>query len=315
MNLDDMYRLTNETDLGAVLVNRVNDASYSLGRIANDVSSIRNAIWADSLFNFFNAGNAQVTTQYIEIDSSANNSANENLEVVKDLGAAVEKVGTLSRSAVVHGQEAIRLLKELEKLGLWFVHDVGLIEFLEYTQEDLDDVTEQLNGINSQIENSFETLADEDFDKFVIEIKHYFAPILSELAKQMATADFCFEIAVSILKGCIALKRVDLKYIELQEDTQEIREKMESGELKLPFNLSSLEKTMEKSRAETAEFRQIGQQFKESQVLITGDPAEMTVCRDELDHRASIILDVYADLFTKFNELKRIYEAYWIKNN
>jgi len=315
MNLDDMYRLTNETDLGAVLYNRVNDASYSLGRIANDVSSIRNAVWADSLFNFFNGGSSQVATQYIEIDSSANNSANENLEVIKELGVAVEKVGLLGRSAFGHGQEAIRLLKELEKLGLWFVHDVGLMDFLEYTQEDLDDVTEQLSGINSQIENSFETLAGEDYDKFIIEIKHYFAPILNELAKQMATADFCFEIAVSILKGCIALKRVDLKYIELQEDTQEIREKMESGELNLPFNLSSLEKTMEKSRAETAEFREIGQQFRESQVLISGDPAEMAVCRDELDHRASIILDVYADLFTKFNELKRIYEAYWIKNN
>ena len=315
MNLDDMYRLTNETDLGAVLVNRVTDASYSLGRIANDVSSIRNAVWGNTLFNFFNAGSSTVVTEYIEVDSSAKSAADETGEVVKDLGQAVEKIGLLSRSAFVHGQEAIRLLKELEKLGLWFVHDIGLMDFLEYTQEDLDEVTEQLNGINSQIENSFETLADENLDKLVIEIKNYFAPILTELAKQMATADFCYEIAISILKGCIALKRVDLKYIELQEDTQEIREKMESGELKLPFNLSSLEKTMEKSGAETAEFREIGKQFKESQVLITGDPAEMTACRDELDLRASTILDVYAELFTKFNELKRIYEAYWIKHN
>lgn len=323
MNLDNMYPIANgitlgtkfDLDYGAVLASGMQEANNNLGRIANDVSGIRDDIWTNTLLISLSSTPTSAEHTLVYLPSSDLGREEQSLKIAEDLGKGIEKVGIVTRSAYSHGKEVIRLLKELEKLGLWFINDIKLIEFLETVQEQLNESDKEMDELIARMSVATNMLEDSGTELALNSLKYEIAPRLNELAKEFADSDLRYEIAVSILKGCIALKRVDLKFIELFDDTDEIRAQLKTGELKLPFKLATLEKYITQSREEIKAFRKLGQDYGKSQVLICGDPAEMQACRQDLDYQAGLILQIYADMLSKFNELKRLYEVYWIKHS
>jgi hypothetical protein len=291
----------------------IHRSAQDLDMIAGDVRSIRNSIWANTFLNVMNMRMTVAQNQYMNERISAIETRNLIDEITSELGAAVSNLGSLVKSAYSRGKELQRLHKEFTKVGIWFLSDMDFESFVEKTTNDYLELSEGMEPILNEMEavNEEFSLDEETFDA----IRSSIVPKLDELARGIASVDFRFEISVSILKGCIGLKRLDNRYGELIVETEEVRAKLEAGEIQLPFKLDTLNRAMEISKNEVAEFREIGQRCKEEQILIYGEPEEMTAWREDLEHQASVILESYTGMLDKFVELKHLYEAYWIKNN
>lgn len=312
--LDQLYEMnpSNVTSNYNVAMS-IHRSAQDLDMIAGDVRSIRNSIWANTFLNVMNMRMTVAQNQYMNERISAIETRNLIGEITSELGAAVSNLGSLIKSAYGRGMELQRLHKEFTKIGVWFLHDMDFESFLENTTNDYLQLREGMEPILMEMEalNEDFSLDDDTFDT----IRFSIIPKLEELATGIASVDFRFEISISILKGCIGLKRIDNRYGELIAETEEVRTKLEAGEIKLPFNLDTLNRAMESSKNEVAEFREIGRRCKEEKILIYGEPEEMTAWREDLEHQASVILETYTGLMDKLVDLKRLYEAYWIKNN
>jgi len=304
----------------------IQHAAQDLHLIQNDVHQIREDIWYNQLFG--NIGSYSFMTNNYDYDTPKTIyvkdyelenrvSAIENKKFIEtaksELATNWEKLTVLYQNTYARSQELNTLLEEFKKYGVWFLNDMGWGDFISGAKSELASVTLKTKNLAPSLVEVINSSLDLSGQINLVRKSVY--PQFEVLAKQLADLDFRLEIANNILKACIGIKRIDQHHSDLLDDTQVARDGMADGSLKLPFNLEALDKAMAAIKSEIGEMTNLAKNCKEEGILITGEQEEMSAWVKKVEFRVEALQGLFVRNFERLNDLKRVYELHWFKNN
>ena len=305
----------------------IQHAAQDLHSIQNDVHQIREDIWYNQLFSNIGSYSRSMANDYdygtsktvyvkdYELESRVSAIENKTfIETAKsELSANWEKLTILYQNTYSRSQELNTLLEEFKKYGVWFLNDMGWSDFISGAKSELGSVTLKTKNLAPSLVEVLNSSLDLSGQINLVRKSVY--PQFEVLAKQLADLDFKLEIANNILKACIGIKRIDKYHSDLLDDTQAARDGMTDGSLKLPFNLESLNNALAEIKSEISEMTNLAKNCKEESILITGEQEEMTAWVKKVEYRVEALQGLFVRNFERLNDLKRVYELHWFKNN
>ena len=305
----------------------IQHAAQDLHAIQNDVHQIREDIWYNQFFGDIGSYSRVMANNYdydtpktiyvkdYELENRV--SAIENKKFIEtaksELATNWEKLTVLYQNTYARSQELNTLLEEFKKYGVWFLNDMGWGDFISGAKSELASVTLKTKNLAPSLVEVINSSLDLSGQINLVRKSVY--PQFEVLAKQLADLDFRLEIANNILKACIGIKRIDQHHSDLLDDTQVARDGMADGSLKLPFNLEALDKAMAGIKSEIGEMTNLAKNCKEEGILITGEQEEMTAWVKKVEFRVEALQGLFVRNFERLNDLKRVYELHWFKNN
>ena len=312
----DPYNITSDFNVAM----NIQHAAQDLNHISSDVHSMRQSIWTNQFLSFFTnygyGGGSQVVYERdyeLEARISKLETSKRIQEASSELLNAMTQIMDLYKTAYGRTKEIDVLVAELNKLGTWFLSDLGWHDFIVHLKAELEDVGSKAQLLTQRLG----PIAGSDMEIFdqIEYVQEEVHPIFANLSSQVATLDFKLEIGVNIVKGCIGLKRLDMRQSELCKESENVIKDLENGSLELPFNIELLNKSLDVATSEVNEMRGLGKECKDSELLLGDEFEDMAAWVKQIEFRVQTIQEVYVQNISKLQDLKRIYELYWFKNH